>query len=414
MENAISFKCALNREYLPTNKRSIVYLAIDVYPPELTPLSDPVSSAICILIDRSGSMRGKKMDAAKTAVLQLLNQLQPGDYIGIMTFSDDFENLIDLQDIRWVDMLEARKKIEKVKSGGGTALYMAMDAAFQQFNSTGIVSQPMPKRIVVLTDGEPTDSIPDRLKIKLAEEIGDSNVSIIALGIGEKYNEDLLSNIAEHSHGVWKHISTPADIPSIISRQIDDSRTVIQIKPELSLHLSSGVDLKEIYKTMPDVYKITNFKVEHSDIKIPLTDVKFGEAQTYAVKLSVAGRVVGKNRLLRMQFSGDEKSQTDVVVNHTDDESLLDIENNAFPRGLFFTAETQVFTKAGLSGDSTKLQRAEHQAETLLRTSNLIENNMIREAAERIHDTIIKAKTGMSEEETKIAKQSMTHIRRNK
>lgn len=414
MDNAISLKCALNREYLPINKRSIIYLAVDIFPPELTPLSDPVSSAICILIDRSGSMRGKKIDAAKTAVLQLLNQLQPGDYISIMTFSDESEILIDLQDIRWVDMLEARRKIEKIKSGGGTALYKGMDAVFQQFISTGIVSQQIPKRIVILTDGEPTDNIPDRLKIKLAEEIGESDISIVALGIGDKYNEDLLSNIAEHSHGVWKHISEPSDIPSIISGQMDEARTIVQIKPELSIHMSSGVDLKEIYKAMPDVYKLSNIKPVNSNIKIPITDIKFGEVQTFAIKLSAAGRAKGKHRLLTVQFTNDEKSQTDVVVNYTDDENLLDIENNAFPRGLFFTAETQIFTKVGLSGDSTMLQKAAQQTETILRTSSLTENIMIKEAAERISDTIIKAKTGMSEEETKIAKQSMTQIGRNK
>ena len=95
MGSSVSLKCTLNRIYVPAGKNAIVYLAMDIMPAEHTSVRESLPSAICLLIDRSGSMWGKKLNQAKAAAKGLINQLQPGDAIGLVTeTSEEFSSRV--------------------------------------------------------------------------------------------------------------------------------------------------------------------------------------------------------------------------------------------------------------------------------------------------------------------------------
>lgn len=411
MDSPVSIKCTVNRRYLPVHKRSIVYLAIEVLPPETWNESERLPSAICILIDRSGSMRGKKLEQAKACARFLLNQLQPGDFIGLVTFSSNVEEIVPLVKMQEVDVLEFNRKIDKVKCGGGTELYRALDAVSQQFLRSGLTSSDIVKRIILLSDGQPTDHVPEGQYIRLAKEMGEVGISMIALGLGKEYNEDLMSELAEHSRGVWKHISTADEMPAIFSQQLEDTRVVVKIKPEIVMHLGEGVELKMIYKFMPEAFKIGDLKHEGDRVTIPVSDIKMMQPQIFVAQLSAPPAPEGERSLVKVQMMDEPASQQDVRVSYTADDDLWGVESDAFPRGIFLTAQTQVLTKQGLSGDKLALARARDIVETML-ADPALNIDAVHEATTVISETIRKAEEGLTEEETKVAKQDVTQIRR--
>ena len=412
MSNSISVKGTLNREYLPPNRESIVYLALDILPPDANQGGGAFPTAICLLIDRSGSMAGEKLNQAKAAAHQVLDQLQSTDYVGIVAFCGWIDKVADVKQVQSVDVAALKRKIADLEAEATTELYDGLETAYQQVVRAAKSTGDMVKRVILLSDGLPTDDVPITEYARLAREMRETGISVVTLGIGEEYDEDLLASIAEHSGGVWKHISSPSEIPAIFSQQLEEAKTVVHMMPEVLMHLSKGVELKEVYKAMPDVYRIGNLKQRGADVAIPLSDVRRGESQTLVAKLGVPPRPEGQCRLLKAQIANEPESLVDIIATYTSDQSLWGIENNAFPRGIYLTAETQVLTRAGLSGDQTALKQAEQRKDTILKDPNLTAIQTIHETVVKINETIAKSKVGLTEEETKIAKEGMTQIQR--
>jgi Ca-activated chloride channel family protein len=408
VNDSVSLKCMVNREFLPVDKRSIVYLAMDIMPPKDLDAGAGLPSAMCLLIDRSGSMKGKKIEQVKEAASQLVDELLPLDYIGIVTFSDGVEVISNFEQIESADTFLIKGKIDRLKAYGNTELYRGLETAYEQIIQTGKAAGNLVKRVILLSDGQPTDKVPEAKYAEMASRMREKGISILALGVGKGYNEDLMATLATQSGGEWKHISSPSDIPDIFSTQLAETKTVIHVLPDVVMHLNQGVELQEVLKAIPDVHPVTDFKQSGSDIVIPLSDIRAGELQTLAVKLNVPPGPVGTFKLATVEIEDLPGTQFDVTVNYSEDERLLAVENNAFPRGVFAQAKTQVLTRIGLSGDATALEQAEHLTETILQDPALSKISSLQDAAEKTGDTIKKGKSGLTDEETKVAKQDMT------
>ena len=412
MNSSVSLKCMLNREYLPANKGGIIFLSVDILPSQAAEGAKGLASAICLLIDRSGSMRGEKLEQVKAAACQLLDQLHPADYVGMVTFAGKIDKVASVDQVGSFDMPALKERIRRLDAKGWTELYRGLETSYEQLLSTSGAAENLVKRVILLSDGQPTDDVTNAEYANLARGMRESGISVVTLGIGSDYNEDLLGTIAENSGGIWKHISSPEEIPHIFSQQLEETRTVILTMPDILMHLSKDVELKDVYKAVPEVYPVVNMKRSGAEVRIPLSDIKAGEPQTLAARLNVPARPEGQCRLARVEIAGEPESQTDVIATYTNDERLCGIENEAFPRGIFLAAETQVLTRKGLSGDETALKQAEQMRDTILRDPNLTKIRTIQDTVVKAGETIVKAKTGMTEEETKLAKHGMTEIKR--
>ena len=213
MTTMTSLKCTLNREYLPANQKAVIFLAMEVLPPADAVLKlTPLPSAICLLIDRSGSMEGDKLDQAKIAANQVIDKLQPTDYVGVVTFGRKIDKVADLQQVQSMDIATCKRKIQDMQAEGTTELYKGLDTALQQILRAGKDVGNVVKRVILLSDGQPTDNVPDEEYTRLSRRMRELGISVQTVGIGPDYNEDLLGSIAEYSGGIWKHISSASEI----------------------------------------------------------------------------------------------------------------------------------------------------------------------------------------------------------
>src|SRR4051812_33539928 len=76
---------------------------------------------LSVVLDRSGSMAGSKIEKARQGAMQLLDHLAPGDTFSFVTYSDTAEVVFAAQQIEDKDVI--RRKISRVQAGGSTALY---------------------------------------------------------------------------------------------------------------------------------------------------------------------------------------------------------------------------------------------------------------------------------------------------
>jgi Ca-activated chloride channel family protein len=327
----------------------------------------------------------------------------------MVTFADGVNVVANFEKVQSIDTFLLKGKIDRLKAYGNTELYKGLETAYEQILQTSKTASNSVRRIILLSDGQPTDKVPEAEYVRLADRMREMGISMLTLGVGKDYNEDLLASLAARSGGEWKHISSPSEIPDVFSTQLAETRTVLHVLPDVVMHLSQGVEMQEVFKAIPDVYTIANLKQSGLDFAIPLSDIKAGEPQTLAAKLSVPPGPEGQLRLATVEIEDLPGTQADVMVTYSKDERLLGIENNAFPRGVFSQAKTQVLTRAGLSGDTTALAQAARLAETVLKDPTLSRITTIYKAAEKTGETIEKAKSGpLTKEETKEAKEDMT------
>jgi len=170
---------------------------------------------VWIVLDRSGSMEGRKLDEARAGVLLFLGRLRAGrgDKAGLLTFSDTVEVEVELGPLADVAH-EIIRKVNLVSAAGGTSLLGGI--------MMGLNKMPRQKgairAVVVLTDGCENRwhfRIDDILSALAAIEVEPPRV--YCLSYGEDANTDLLGRIASASRGVM-YVGTYSGIEELFER----------------------------------------------------------------------------------------------------------------------------------------------------------------------------------------------------
>jgi Ca-activated chloride channel homolog len=410
MTDPIRLKCAINRIHLPLKKPSIVYLALEILPPESA--STHLPCAICLVVDRSGSMRGRKIRFAKEAASLLVDELQGMDYLALITFSDHVEVVAGIEQLADSKRAGLKERIAAIKTVGNTEMFKALEKALLELSMVGEERNDVVRRVILLSDGQPTDKISPSEYQHISSRLRAIGATVFCLGVGKDYNEDLLASIAESSSGIWRHVASAAEIPEVFSLQLDEARTVVRLMPWIHVHCQKGVEIQEVYEVSPVIQPIAGLERSQSYCAFSIRDVRVNEPQTYALKLRVAGCPRGTKKLATISIDNDPVSKIEVLADYTDVGKLLASESDAFPRGIFATAKTQVRTRIGLSGDDKALSDAERMKDTIIRDPSLSRITVIRQAADNMTETMLRAKSGLKGEALKQAKEGMTRIRR--
>jgi Ca-activated chloride channel family protein len=173
-------------------------------------------SDVTLVLDRSGSMREEaKMVNAQAGADQFLKLLDPADSFSFLTF-----NATPAWVIQGVQLGQSRDQVSQVLRGvfpdGGTALYDAIALAYDQKLAEVRKDPGKIAAIVVLTDGEDTDS---RLSLReLAQKLrarGESQgVRVFTIGYGSGARKDVLQSIADATQARF-YAGTPANIRTV-------------------------------------------------------------------------------------------------------------------------------------------------------------------------------------------------------
>ncbi|MCB2178386.1 VWA domain-containing protein [bacterium] len=166
-------------------------------------------SDIVLVIDRSGSMSGEKLQMAKNAAQLFVDMMRPGDKISVVSFGSSATVELELKEIRLPDDLQyedvkaqAHAKITQITAGGGTAIGQGLMAAREQLNG---INQNDPNRIIILlSDGEETDYNPTALDA--LETIKDDEIIVHTLALGSGADWDLMQKLAFESGGIYRYI----------------------------------------------------------------------------------------------------------------------------------------------------------------------------------------------------------------
>jgi len=162
---------------------SHVYLALRVQARANT-VAARLPLNLAIVLDRSGSMGGAKLERAQAAACRAVDQLQAGDRLAVVTFDDEVEVVVPSGPVGDPEAVKAL--IQGIRTGGSTALAAGWDVGMREVGR--FVSAGALNRVLLLSDGQANIGLTDPEEIARRVKQGDAlGVSTSALGVGDDY-----------------------------------------------------------------------------------------------------------------------------------------------------------------------------------------------------------------------------------
>jgi len=193
---------------------------------------------LAVVLDRSGSMTGAKLEKTKQAAMQLVDRLELNDVFSLVVFSDHARVLVPAQ--KAVDKEALKEKIEGIDANGSTALYAGVRMGAEQIQE--YISTKRINRVILLSDGLANvgPSSPRELR-RLGSDLAERGIAVTTIGVGEDYNEDLMAGLAEASDANYYYVQDTEKLPKIFARELGELLTVCAREVRIEITCPEGV-----------------------------------------------------------------------------------------------------------------------------------------------------------------------------
>ncbi|KAB1264660.1 Inter-alpha-trypsin inhibitor heavy chain H4 [Camelus dromedarius] len=175
-----------------------------------------LSKNVIFVIDKSGSMSGRKIQQTQEALLKILDDLRPYDQFNLISFSGEATQWKpQLVPASAENVKEAKSYVAGIQAQGGTNINDAMLMAVQlleRANREELLPARSVTLIVLLTDGDPTvgETNPSRIQKNVQEAI-DGQYSLFCLGFGFDVSYAFLEKLALDNGGLARRIYEDSD-----------------------------------------------------------------------------------------------------------------------------------------------------------------------------------------------------------
>jgi Ca-activated chloride channel family protein len=255
------------------------------------PDDKPEPKCVVFVLDRSGSMSGKKIEQAKGALKFVLDNLREGDTFNIVVYDDRVETYKpELQRYDKESRAEAIRYVENIYPGGSTNIDAAIETAL------GLIhDDSRPNYVLFLTDGLPTAGDTSEPSIaEHAKKANEEGARVFSFGVGYDVNARLLDRISGGNGGTSVYVKPDEDIEAHVASFY--AKLTSPVFTDIALEFS-GTDVNRMYpRDVPDLFEggqlvLVGRYRESGRTKLKLAGKVGDERQTftYDVKLAEAG-----------------------------------------------------------------------------------------------------------------------------
>jgi hypothetical protein len=204
-------------------------------PAKLAPPQSEEGTVVTLILDKSSSMEGRKMQLARVAAIGVIDNLRPQDFVGVLVFDNSHQWAVPIR------KAEAKTLIKRLVSGimpdGGTQIAPALEEGYRKV----LPLKASFKHIVLLTDGisEEGDSI------NLAKEAALNKITISTVGLGRDVNRNYLQKVAENAKGSAYFVEDPSMLQQILLKDVMEHTGSTAIEGNVSVKVARESELME-------------------------------------------------------------------------------------------------------------------------------------------------------------------------
>lgn len=224
-----------------------VTVMIELGAPEPASGKPRPAAAVQVVLDRSGSMNGERLEAAKQALVRLVDRLNPSDSFGAIAFDDEVRVVVPAGELH--DKHAARVAIADVYSGGATNLSGGLLRGLQEVRR---VAGDSGATLLLLSDGHANAGVTDPARLaSVAASARDHGITTSTVGIGLGYDELLLAELARGGqgnhvfaeHGDGAAAAVAGEIEGLLSKTVQAASLLV--RPE------AAVDTVTVWNDLP-------------------------------------------------------------------------------------------------------------------------------------------------------------------
>ncbi|SQI38510.1 Uncharacterized protein encoded in toxicity protection region of plasmid R478, contains von Willebrand factor (vWF) domain [Leminorella richardii] len=194
---------------------------------------------LALVIDRSTSMSGDRIEKAREAAILAVNMLQDDDIISIIAYDNDAHVLIPATKAN--DKKKLIKIInDKVTPQGWTALFAGVSKGLKEVNKN--LKKDQVNRIILLSDGQANVGPSSTKELAdLGVVAAKQRIAVTTIGLGTSYNEDLMTALASYSDGNHAFVEKSSDLEAAFIKEFKDVMSVVAQEVTVTIRLQDGV-----------------------------------------------------------------------------------------------------------------------------------------------------------------------------
>jgi Ca-activated chloride channel family protein len=251
------------------------------------------AATLQIVLDRSGSMAGERLDGAKTAILSLIDRLDPTDNLGVIAFDDAVQVVVPAGPL--TDKALAKHAVASIESGGMTDLSAGYIRGLQEARR---VAGAAGATVLLISDGHANEGIvdPDVLG-KVAGEAATDKVTTSTLGFGLGYDEVLLAALAAGGRGNELFAEEADTATALIGGEVEGLLTQVAQACSLRVTLTPDVQAVTLLNDLPCVGLADGIMIE-------LGSFYAAECRRLVLRLAIPGIAgLGLAEVATLQFT---------------------------------------------------------------------------------------------------------------
>ena len=240
-----------NRSRSSIDGREIHYVSLRFTAPDLESKRQRQAVNVGLVLDRSGSMAGRKLVLARTAIDTSLSMLRAQDRFALVVFDDKIDLLAASQHAHDDARRGALQRLARVEARGSTNLgegWLRGASEVEPHRKPDCLT-----RVIIVTDGMANhgETDPERL-VEWARMLQAKGITTSMIGIGTDFQEKLLQGIADGGGGHTYYAEQPRQLVDQLASELGETLEVTLREPVISVTIPEGVSVELL-----DAYPVT-------------------------------------------------------------------------------------------------------------------------------------------------------------
>lgn len=281
-----------DRRLIPEKQACERYIWLTLQFPNPPRQADRMPLNLSLIIDRSGSMSGAKLEYVKEAAIHALRLLTAADRASVVIYDDSVDLLTPSQALTNSARDDMIRRIRDVRPGGMTNLSGGWFTGCDQI--ADYMTGDYLNRALLLTDGLANVGLTDHEQLVMqAKELRRRGISTTTFGVGHDFNQFLLQGIADGGGGHFYFIDKPNQIPNYFQGELGELLTTLARELTLDLNLPPGVEV--------DVLNNIQHEPLGHTLRLFLGDAYAGETRYLGLKVKLPAGVPGQE--IKLSFT---------------------------------------------------------------------------------------------------------------
>ncbi|MEX1361682.1 MAG: VWA domain-containing protein [Nannocystaceae bacterium] len=240
---ALRLDSRLGHSALPAQGAHETFVLVEVGAPEDRAIDARAAANLSIVIDTSGSMKGKRLDNAVAAARGMVARLRPDDTVSIVTYAGRAELLLAPSAVGSLDRLVLDRTLAGLRGGGHTCISCGVDLARAQLRRrSGAVD-----RILLLSDGVANRGMTRTTQFRsMGDQLRSERTAVASVGVDLDYDERALFALSQASNGHHYFVEDPSGLPAVFDREARNLTGTVADRVDVDVELAEGVELLEV------------------------------------------------------------------------------------------------------------------------------------------------------------------------